>query len=388
MWHPLPDDLIDLQRRLLEFVAAEIDPLTRGADPEAPPPGLRREIAAASEAAGFHRMALPERDGGAGADATTLTAAREALALSGNPFAPLALGRGPGVLRLADNDEQRAELYEPALRGEKTAAFAFTEAPGPERTTAHPAALPGGEPGFRVTGAKAFVTGGQAADWLAVVAGVPAGEDAEAPEGGLALLVIDREGEGVAQGEGGATLDGSTHCAFTFEDAPVPRSRLLGKIGDGLPRAMDNIHRTRLGIAAEAAGSARFACRSALERITGPHRSGAPLAEREQVRAIFADMALDAWQAQSAAYRAAAASDAGAADANAQIALAKWTASEALGRVVDRAIQLHGAQALLRGHPLERLYRAARSLRVAEGPTELLRLSVAADLREAGADAL
>ena len=169
----------------------------------------------------------------------------------------------------------------------------------------------------------------------------------------------------------------------------MPRSRLLGGIGDGLPRAMDNIHRTRLGISpprrpAPPASPAR----SALERITGPHRSGAPLAEREQVRAIFADMALDAWQAQSAAYRAAAASDAGADDANAQIALAKWTATEALGRVVDRAIQLHGAQALLRGHPLERLYRASRSLRVAEGPTELLRLSVAGDLREAGADAL
>lgn len=388
MWHPLSDDLVELQRRLLEFADGVIGPLARGADPESPPPGLRREIAAASEAAGFYRLALPERDGGAGADATTLTAAREALAMSGSPFAPMALGSGPGVLRLADNDRQRAELYEPALRGERAAAFAFTEAPGPDRTTARPVLLPGGEPGFRVTGAKAFVTGGQTADWLAVVAGVPPGEDEEAPEGGLALLVIDRGADGVIQGEAGATLDGSTHCAFRFEDAPVPRSRLLGKIGDGLPRAMDNIHRTRLRIAAEAAGSARFACRSTLERISGPHRSGSPLSEREQVRAIFADMALDAWQAQSAAYRAAAAADAGAADADAQIALAKWTATEALGRVVDRAIQLQGAQALLRGHPLERLYRASRSLRVAEGPTELLRLGIAKDLLDAGADAL
>ena len=151
---------------------------------------------------------------------------------------------------------------------------------------------------------------------------------------------------------------------------------------------MDNIHRTRIAIAAEAVGSARFACRATLERIAGPHRSGSPLADREQVRAIFADMAQDAWNAQNAVYRAAAASDAGAPDADAQIALAKWTATEALGRVVDRAIQLQGAQALLRGHPLERLYRAARSLRVAEGPTELLRLSIANDLRSAGPEAL
>ena len=388
MNYPLPPDDADLQARLLAFVRDEIDPLSAGADPEAPPAGLRREIAARSEAAGFHRLALPERDGGAGANAVTLAAAREALALSGNPFASAVLGRGPGILRLADNDEQRAELYEPALRGEKTAAFAFTEAPGPDRTTARAAVLDGGIPGFRVTGAKAFVTGGQTADWLAVVAGVPAGDDPEAPEGGLALLLIDRGGEGVEQGPGGATLDGSTHCAFSFSDAPVPRSRLLGKIGDGLPRAMDNIHRTRIAIAAEAVGSARFACRGTLERIAGPHRSGAPLADREQVQAIFADMAQDAWNAQNAVYRAAAASDAGAPDANSQIALAKWTATEALGRVVDRAIQLQGAQALLRGHPLERLYRAARSLRVAEGPTELLRLSIAKDLRAAGPEAL
>lgn len=384
MHFELPADLADLQSRLLAFVAEEIDPITAGVDSESPPPDLRREIARRSDAAGFYQLAVPEADGGLGGGPRVITAAREALALSGNPLASRVLGSGPGIMRLADNEEQRDELYAPVLRGERTAAFAFTEAIRPdgarEPTQAVRATLSDGRDGFLVTGAKGFVTGGAASDWLVVVANVP--------DEGTALLVVDRDAEGVTEGELGASIDGSTHSPFFFDSVAVPASRLLGQVGDGLPRAMQNIDRMRLGVAADCVGWARWVTRTTLERIEGPHRSGQPLAEQQQVQAIFADMVADTFAARTSVYQAAEAREADEQTAGTQVATAKWLASECLHRTVDRAIQLHGAQALLRGHALERLYRTSRSLRIAEGPTELLRLTVARHIRQNGGEAL
>ena len=381
----LPHDIAELQDRIARFITEEVDPLTTDLDPESAAPEIRREIARRADAAGLYRLALPERDGGRGAGPRLLAGAREALALSGNPFASAALGAGPGIMRLADNDRQRAELYEPVMAGQRSAAFAFTEARSNRQPTqAVPATLSNGGPGFLVSGTKAFVTGGANADWLVVVANVSPQEGV----GGTALLVIDRDAPGITQGELGQSIDGSTHSPFTFDQTPVPATRLLGEIGDGLPRAMSNIDRMRLGVAADAVGWSRWTNRQTIARIEAPHRSGQPLAEQQQVQSIFADMVVDTHSARTALYRAAEARESDEPTAGTQVAAAKWLATEVLHRTVDRAIQLHGAQALLRGHPLERLYRWSRSLRIAEGPTELLRLTVTRHVRQNGADAL
>ena len=384
MHFELPDDLADVQSRLLSFIEDQIDPITASEDPESPSPDLRREIARRSDAAGFYRLAVPVSDGGLGAGPRTITAAREALALSGNPFAARVLSSGPGIMRLADNAEQREALYLPVLRGERTAAFAFTEALRPDGTRqptqAVRATLDDGSGGFLVSGSKGFVTAGAASDWLVVVANVP--------DEGTALLVVDRDAVGVTEGELGASIDGSTHSPFNFESVAVPAARLLGNVGDGLPRALQNIDRMRLSVAADCVGWSRWVTRATLARIEGPHRSGQPLAEQQQVQAIFADMLADTFSARTALYQAAGARETDESTAGTQVAAAKWLASECLHRTVDRAIQLHGAQALLRGHPLERLYRWSRSLRIAEGPTELLRLTITRHVRQNGLDAL
>ncbi|MDE2746369.1 MAG: acyl-CoA/acyl-ACP dehydrogenase [Chloroflexota bacterium] len=384
MHFELESDLADLQSRLLDFVAREINPITDGVDPESPAAELRREIARRSHNAGFYQLVVPEHDGGLGGGPRVITAAREALALSGNPLASHVLGSGPGIMRLADNDQQRDALYLPVLEGEKSAAFAFTEALRPdglrEPTQAVRTTLNDGTDGFIVSGAKGFVTGGASSDWLVVVANVP--------DEGTALLVIDRDAEGVSEGDLGASMDGSTHSPFFFDRVEVPSSRLLGHVGDGLPRAMQNIDRMRLGVAADCVGWARWVTRLTLERIEGPHRSGQPLAEQQQAQAIFADMVADTFAARTSLYQAAEAREADESTAGTQVATTKWLASECLHRTVDRAIQLHGAQALLRGHPLERLYRTSRSLRIAEGPTELLRLTVTRHVRQNGVESL
>ena len=267
-------------------------------------------------------------------------------------------------MRLADNDAQREELYAPVLAGQRSAAFGFTEAPGAQRTQAVPCTLEGGEPGFAVTGRKAFVTGGDTADWMVVVANVPPNMHADAEAGGTALLVVDRDARGRSSRARSARRSTGPRIARSASARRrCPSRGCWAGSATGCPERWANIDQMRLSVAASAVGYSRWANRATLKRIEGPHRSGTALAEREQVQAIFADNVTETYVARATLYGAAQALELGAPSASTEVAIAKSTATETLGRVVDRSIQLHGAQALLRGHALERLLRIARSLR-------------------------
>jgi alkylation response protein AidB-like acyl-CoA dehydrogenase len=117
----------------------------------------------------------------------------------------------------------------------------------------------------------------------------------------------------------------------------------------------------------------------ALTQADRPHRSGVPLAEREQVQAMLANCAVDLFSARTALYAAARRAEEGL-DAEVEVAAAKVLATEAVARIVDSAIQLTGGAAVVEDHPLERLYRRIRSWRIAEGTTEMLRLVIARGL--------
>ncbi len=116
-----------------------------------------------------------------------------------------------------------------------------------------------------------------------------------------------------------------------------------------------------------------------MAQIDQPHRTGTSLAEREQVQAMLADSAIDLYAARAALYATARDAEAGA-DVEVESAMAKSLATEAVNRIVDRAIQLTGGAAVVEDHPLARLYRQIRPWRIAEGTTEILRLTVARGL--------
>ena len=132
-------------------------------------------------------------------------------------------------------------------------------------------------------------------------------------------------------------------------------------------------------MAATACGTGRWALEYTLAQVDQPHRTGTPLAEREQVQAMVADSATDLYAARAALYATARAAEAGA-DVEVETAMAKSLATEAVARIVDRAIQLTGGAAVVEDHPLARLYRQIRGWRIAEGTTEILRLTIARGL--------
>lgn len=382
----LPPELSELRARV-EALVAEL----RELEPQVPeehgdlrvPESLRARVRARSQELGFFQMTQPREVGGTEAGPLALTVLREALAAGNTPFSRDLLGPDPGLLRHAEG-ALRERYLEPVVRGERAWAFAFTEPSGD--ADARPTWARRDGDLFRVTGRKAFVSGGATADFFATLVNV----DADAGEpGGTAILLVDRGTPGVELTRSFESIDGGGHVELTFEDAPVPRAHLLGGVGEGMPRALGNIDGERLASAATASGIAMWAVDYTTRHIAAGHRSGRRLGDREGVRLRYAEMRVESYAARAMLYRtarlveAAVAEDSGRPlNATNEVAATKLFCTEAAGRIVDTAIQLVGGQALVRGHPLERVYRRVRSMRLGAGASDILRLSIARGILE------
>ena len=349
-------ELQGLRRHAAEFAALAATCLQR-TDTAA----VRTELSAAARSAGLFAMTQPREYGGTEAGPLALTVARETLAAANNPLTRLAFGPGPGVLAGAMGDI-REQFLLPMLRGEKHAAFGFTE---PRHALRHTWARVDADT-LVINGEKAYVTGGAEADFINVSVEI---------DGTRAMVVVERTAPGVTVEEQFHSLEGGSHARITFRDVRVPRSHLIGTPGEGVPRAMRQIGDTRLLLAAEACGLMLWIDDFVARHLLADHPSGEPLGKREGVRLRYADLRIEAYTARSTLYRAARLADSGANAVN-EVMVAKVYCTEALGRAVDTAIQLVGGRALDEGHPLSRLYRRVRSLRIAEGASDVLRLNI------------
>ena len=358
-------ELVVLRQRAESFAADVLIPnqaeLAAGrADRSA----IRTNVIRAARDAGFFAMTQPKSYGGSEAGLLALTVVRDTLAGYNTGLDQFVFGPAPGVL--AGCAEPLCSLYlQPLLNGAMRAGFAFTE---PDDAQHYTRAVPAADGAVVVTGRKSYVTGGGDADFLNTLVDVE-GE-------GRALLVIDAHAPGVSIERRFESLDGSHHAAFCFDAVRVPAERLIGRPGEGLPRALRQIGDTRLAIAAEAVGLARWAIDFTRAHLQAPHHSGEALGAREGVRLRYAELRIRTFAARSMLYRTARLGEAGANIVNESIAC-KVFATETVGEVVDTAMQLVGGKALTVGHPLERLYREVRALRIAEGASDVLRLNLA-----------
>ncbi len=306
-------------------------------------------------------MTQPKSHGGTEAHALELTIVRDALAALNPPYMDAVFGPGPGVL--ANCGEPLASKYlEGVLRGTKRGAFGFTE------PDSHPTI--GTLEGDRLTinGRKSYVTGGGSADFVNTLVRI----DGHGP----AMVVVDIDTPGLSVLERFSSLDGSKHAAFEYANVTVDADHIIGKPGEGMPRAMRQIGDTRLLIAAQCVGLMRWCIDHVTQHLAGTDRSGVKRGDKEGVRLRYSDMRIEAYAARSMLYRTARIIDSGENAVNESIAC-KVFATETVGRVVDTAIQLVGGNALVAGHPLEELYRRVRSWRLAEGASDVIRLNLA-----------
>lgn len=370
----LTPDLIELRDRVHAFVEDDLRPLETALGDDATasvPDQTRGRVRDRSRELGFFQMTQPQAFGGSGAGPLALTVVRETLAAANFRVARFVFGPGPGVLGSVTGELREAYL-EPLLRGEKSGAWGFTE---PANTPRPTWARRDGDD-LVINGRKAYVSGGATADFYSVLLNVD--EDANGP-GGTAMVVVDRGTPGLTIDRTFHSMEGGSHVELGFADVRVPVSHVVGKIGEGMPRALGNITQMRLGITAQATGLAIWATEYVERHVTSPHRSGVRLGDREGVRLPYADMRIGTYAARAMLYRTARIVESASREDETmnEVMAAKVFCTEHAGRAVDTAVQLVGGQALIVAHPLERLYREVRSMRIAEGASDLLRLNIA-----------
>jgi acyl-CoA dehydrogenase len=326
-------------------------------------------------------LALPVPLPGAGIDVRSLCIARESLAyhhgLADFAFAMQGLGSAP--ISLFGTDDAKAR-YLPATReGKKIAAFALSEpdAGSDVGSIATRATLDGDE--YVLDGVKTWISNGGLAHYYVVFAR----SESDPGTKGLSALVVDADTEGLSVEREIEVSAPHPLARLRFERCRVPRTRLLGAPGQGFEIAMATLDVFRPTVAAAALGFARRALDETMARVSSRSQFGKRLIDFQMTQARLAEMATAIDAMALLVYRAAWTRDASAGlRVTRESSMAKLFATEAAQKVVDDAVQLFGAEGVVRGSVVERLYRDVRALRIYEGTTEIQKLIIARELRK------
>jgi acyl-CoA dehydrogenase len=345
---------------------------------------LDRALIAALAGAGLVQRLFPVSHGGSQpgeVSAVTLCLLREAVAVE-SPAAETALAmQGLGAYPvLQSGSAELANRWIPEIAaGRAVPAFALTEpAVGSDAAALELAAEPDGD-GWRLTGEKTWISNAPEADVYSVFARTTPGAGAA----GVTAFAVP----GDAAGLSGRPLDlVAPHPvgSVTFDGVFVPGDHVLGEPDRGFAVAMRTLDRFRPSVGAFAVGMAQAALEAAIAHAEQRHAFGGPLRDLQAVSHKLAEMATAVHGARLLVYDAARAFDTGAEPLTIRASMAKLAATEMAQRVIDDAVQIHGARALERGHLLERLYRDVRAPRIYEGASEVQRTIIARRLYPKG----
>jgi acyl-CoA dehydrogenase len=330
----------------------------------------------------FRHLLPTSADGGRGrVDVRTLVLVREALAqrspMADSIFAVQGLGSFPVLT--AGRPELCGRLRPEVSKGTAVGAFALTEPEaGSDVASLRTQATRRGD-GWLLTGEKTLISNVGIATHYVVFATV----DPTRGRKGITAFFLPKSTAGLSESP---LHPSSPHPlgALALEDAFVPDEYVLGEVGAGFGLAMATLDTFRISVGAAANGMAQRALDLTLHHITKRKQFGAPLAEREQIQAMLAEMATELVEGQLMVARAAHARDT-AGSATLEAAMAKLSATEKAQRIIDRAVQLHGGRGVLLGSEVEALYRDVRPLRIYEGTTEIQKLVIARSLLKAHA---
>jgi acyl-CoA dehydrogenase len=289
-------------------------------------------------------------------------------------FALQCLGSYP--IALAGTSEQRQRWLPEVARGRRMAAFAMTEPDAGSDVGAIATVAERRDSDYVLNGHKVFISNAGIADFYTVFAKTDPGEGSR----GLSAFVVPADSDGLVFV--GPQVMSAPHPLgeIRFEDCRVPAAARLGAEGDGFKLGMRTLDRLRATVAAAACGMASRALAEALTHARDRRQFGRPLAEFQLVQQKLSRMATDLAAARLLVYRAAHLADQGAERVTLESAMAKAFATEAAQRIVDDAVQILGGRAALAEHPVDRLYRSVRALRIYEGTTEIQHLVIAREL--------
>lgn len=374
----LPPELAQMRDALRKFVKAELEPLEDNIDRTGElPPGLLPLLGKH----GYLAMRLPQEVGGAGMGLFPYCLMLEEFSRSHRIFGLVASGGGgltPIAISRHGTDEQKRRYLAGLMDGSLRTAFALTEPAAGSDNSAMTTRAEKTDSGWVINGRKHYINGAHEADFITVIAITDA---VKRTRGGVTAFLVDKGTPGFKVTRVDTTMgsDVIKLAEIEFDNCRVPASARLGPEGQGFNLAKESLRDGRMGVSCSCIGTAdrllEMSAAHAKSRVT----FGKPLAERQAIQWMLADSEVDIAAARAMVYDTLRQIDEGK-DVGTAASICKLYCSEMVGRVADRAVQIHGGMGIVQGYPVERMYRDVRHYRIGEGSSEVQRMLIAKDV--------
>ncbi|MCD1617736.1 acyl-CoA dehydrogenase family protein [Salipiger marinus] len=379
----ISDEMKMVTEAVGRFVREKVQPLEAVTEETGQiPPDALTALKAEAQALGFYALNMSEAAGGGGLGVLDMCLVEEQLGQTSDALIRRIFGQVYPMLDALTGDLRERYLY-PTVRGDKICAMAITE-PGAGSDAAairtH-ARLDGDH--WVLNGTKHFISDGDIADYTIVMAVTDAEQRAR---GGITLFLVDRDTPGfrVTRTQKMMGHRGYGHAELTFDEVRVPKLQVLGEVGQGFRVMMANVGGIRLGhIGARAVGMASRVLDMMRDHAATRQQFGQPIGDFQMVQQMIADSAMEIFATRMMVLNTAWEVDQGL-DPRDKVSMVKVQASEMLGRVADRGIQIFGGYGFTKELPLERIYRDARVTRIYDGTSEVHRMLIARSIIKRG----
>lgn len=375
--------LTDEQKMMIgtirRFIREELRPLEEGIErDDAIDPEVARLVYEKSKALGLYALNMPAEFGGGGLNTVDTMLCEEQFGRTTDILVRRAFGDVFDAL-LACKGEQVDRWLRPVVRGDRICALAITESGAGSDARGIRTHARKTDRGWVLNGAKHFISDADWSDCYIV--------SARTDEKEISLFLVDKSTPGVVIGKTQAMmgLRGTKHCELFFDDVQLEPISLLGDRGEGFKLVMGLLGRVRLAlIGARAVGKASHALELMTNYAKERKQFGKAIGEFQLIQQMLADSAMEINAARLMVLHTAWMMDNGH-DARTWISMVKVQASEMLGRVVDRGVQIFGGMGFCKDLAMERYYRDARIFRIFDGTSEIHRVVVAQNMMRHGA---
>ncbi|MBI2865770.1 MAG: acyl-CoA dehydrogenase [Chloroflexi bacterium] len=373
----LTQDQEMLRRTVREFAQRELAPVAARYDETEEFPA---ENLAKMAPLGLFGLTIDSAYGGSGGDYRQLVIAMEELARADAATAIIwgaSLSLGANAVYRFGTEAQKQRFVPPLARGERLAAFAYTEPNAGSDTAALETTARRDDGYYTLEGTKVLITNGDVASTVVVFATV----DRSLGGKGITAFIVEKGTPGFTspKREHKLGIRASTTAQLLFDGCRVPAGQRLGEEGQGQRIALSIIDSSRMVIAAQALGIAQAALDASLAYAQQRRQFGQPISEFQAIQWMLADMATRIEASRLLIYQAADLKERGLPFSR-QSSMAKLFASETAMWVTTKAIQVHGGYGYLRDYPVERYFRDAKITEIYEGTSEIQRLIIARSL--------
>ncbi|MFN8627080.1 MAG: acyl-CoA dehydrogenase family protein [Candidatus Binatia bacterium] len=381
----LPEEYQLLRDNIRRFVDRELIPINAKVEETR---AIPTRIIERMKEMGLFGILTPQQYGGMGLDTVGSCVIQEELARA-NLCYPLYLSGNIGIGTLGilhyGNAAQKQKYLPRMASGELMSCFALTEPnAGSDASAIETKAEQRGNV-YAINGTKHFITRGDISDVFTIVAVT----DRTNRRTGMTAFIVEKGTQGFSVGKIQDSMgsDICRQCELIFEDCAVPAENVVGREGQGFEIAMRVLEEGRVSQGARCIGLARRLIELAREHAKLRVQFGQPIAEFQGVQWMLADMATELYAMKTMVYDTAWRLDQG--DRNrARAGMVKLFATEAVGRIADRAVQILGGMGYMREGPVEAIYREVRGMRIYEGTSEIQRMIIARDLVRNGMKAI